>query len=112
MPEWAVCALEEILKIDGEAVILMVTAYATFETAIPAWQRGAFNCLRKPFDNADVLKLVAAGIRRRRKDEERRTPAKHAQVGRRNHRAQRAHARVLDLVAQVSARLHDDSHPG
>ena len=31
-------ALEEILKIDPEAVILMVTAYATFETAISAWQ--------------------------------------------------------------------------
>jgi DNA-binding NtrC family response regulator len=65
--------LEEILKVDAEAVIIMITAYATFDTAISAWQRGAFNCIRKPFDNREILKLIAAGIRRRRKDEERRT---------------------------------------
>ena len=65
-------SLEEILKIDAEAVIIMITAYATFDTAIAAWQRGAFNCIRKPFDNREILKLIAAGIRRKRKDEERR----------------------------------------
>ena len=64
--------LEEILKFDAEAVIIMITAYATFDTAISAWQRGAFNCISKPFDNKEILKLVAAGIRRTRKDEERR----------------------------------------
>jgi DNA-binding NtrC family response regulator len=65
-------SLEEILKLDAEAVVTMITAYATFDTAIAAWQRGAFNCIRKPFDNKEILKLIAAGIRRRRKDEERR----------------------------------------
>ena len=64
--------LEAILKIDPEAVVLMITAYATFETAISAWQRGAFNCIKKPFDNREILGLISAGIRRRRKDEERR----------------------------------------
>jgi DNA-binding NtrC family response regulator len=64
--------LEEILKLDSEAVVIMITAYATFDTAIAAWQRGAFNCIRKPFDNKEILGLLAAGIRRRRKDEERR----------------------------------------
>jgi DNA-binding NtrC family response regulator len=65
-------ALEEILKLDPEAVIIMITAYATFDTAIAAWQHGAFNCIKKPFDNREIIKLVAAGIRRKRKDEERR----------------------------------------
>jgi DNA-binding NtrC family response regulator len=64
--------LEEILKLDNETVVIMITAYATFDTAIAAWQRGAFNCIRKPFDNREIIGLVAAGIRRRRKDEERR----------------------------------------
>jgi DNA-binding NtrC family response regulator len=64
--------LEEILKLDNETVVIMITAYATFDTAIAAWQRGAFNCIRKPFDNKEIIGLVAAGIRRRRKDEERR----------------------------------------
>ncbi len=64
--------LEEILKLDSEAVVIMITAYATFDTAIAAWQLGAFNCIRKPFDNQQILKTVAAGIARRRGDEERR----------------------------------------
>ena len=65
--------LEEILKLDAEAVITMVTAYATFDTAIAAMQRGAFTVIAKPFDNEEIARLVAAGMRRRRKDEERRT---------------------------------------
>jgi len=64
--------LEEILKLDPEAVVIMITAYATFDTAIAAWQRGAFNCIKKPFDNKEILKLIATAVRRRRKDEERR----------------------------------------
>lgn len=65
--------LEEILKLDAEAVVIMITAYATFDTAIAAMQRGAFTVISKPFDNKEIIKLVAAGMRRRRKDEERRT---------------------------------------
>jgi DNA-binding NtrC family response regulator len=65
--------LEEMLKLDAEAVVVMITAYATFDTAISAMQRGAFTCISKPFDNSEILKLVTAGIRRRRKDEERRS---------------------------------------
>ena len=38
-------ALEEFLKMDPDAVILMITAYATFDTAIAAWERGAFGCI-------------------------------------------------------------------
>jgi DNA-binding NtrC family response regulator len=64
--------LEEILKVDREAVVIMITAYATFDTAIAAWQLGAFNCIRKPFENDQILKTVATGISRRRGDEERR----------------------------------------
>ena len=64
--------LEEIIKLDREAVVMMITAYATFDTAIAAWQLGAFNCIRKPFDNQQILKTVAAAIARRKGEEERR----------------------------------------
>ena len=64
-------ALEELLKNDAEAVIVMITAYATFDTAIAAWERGAFGCIRKPFQNEQITATVAAGIKRRRKEEER-----------------------------------------
>src|SRR5213595_242788 len=64
-------ALEEFLKLDAEAVIVMITAYATFDTAIAAWEKGAFGCVRKPFQNEQIVAQVGAGIKRRRKEEER-----------------------------------------
>ena len=44
-------ALEELIKTDPEAVVLMITAYATFDTAISAWEKGANGVIRKPFQN-------------------------------------------------------------
>ena len=64
-------ALEQLLKLDPEGVVLMITAYATFDTAISAWEKGAAGVIRKPFQNEQILALVARGIRGRRKEEER-----------------------------------------
>src|SRR5687768_3393494 len=66
-------ALEQLIGLDSEAVVLMVTAYATFDTAISAWEKGAAGVIRKPFQNEQILSLVAKGIRKRKKEEERRT---------------------------------------
>jgi len=64
-------ALKELISIDPDAYVLMITAYATFETAVSAWERGAEGCVRKPFQNEQILALVAKGIKARRKEEER-----------------------------------------
>ena len=64
-------ALEQLIALDAEAVVLMITAYATFDTAISAWEKGAAGVIRKPFQNEQILSLVARGIRGRRKEEER-----------------------------------------
>src|SRR5438094_967998 len=66
-------ALEEFLKLDADAVVVMITAYATFDTAIAAWEKGAFGCIRKPFQNEEIIARVAAGVKQRRKEEERQT---------------------------------------
>jgi len=66
-------ALEELVKLDPEAVVLMITAYATFDTAISAWEKGATGVIRKPFQNEQILSLVARGIKKRQKEEERQT---------------------------------------
>jgi DNA-binding NtrC family response regulator len=66
-------ALEELIKADPEAVVLMITAYATFDTAISAWEKGANGVIRKPFQNEQILAFVAKGIKKRRKEEERQT---------------------------------------
>ncbi len=64
-------ALERIVKMDEEAVILMITAYATFDTAISAWEKGAEGIIRKPFQNEQIIALVGRGIKKRRNEEER-----------------------------------------
>jgi DNA-binding NtrC family response regulator len=66
-------ALEEILKMDEEAVVVMITAYATFDTAIAAWEKGATGVIRKPFQNEQVLAIVSRGIKKRKHEEERKT---------------------------------------
>jgi DNA-binding NtrC family response regulator len=98
-------ALEEILKIDPEAVVVIITAYATFDTAVTAWDNGAFKCIRKPFQNEQILQVVQAGINRRRKDEERRTlsqvlreSAHLKKIVARSHKMRK----ILDLVAQIA----------
>jgi len=97
--------LQEILKIDPEVVILMITAYATFETAVSAWELGAYSCIRKPFENEHILKVVAAALKRRRKDEERhvlkRALKKSAQTNQIVARSPKMQA-VLELIEQVA----------
>lgn len=65
--------LEELLQIDPDAVIIMITAFATFDTAISAWEKGAHGVIRKPFKNDQILAFVSKGIRRRKAEEERQT---------------------------------------
>ena len=65
--------LEELIKLDDDAVVLMVTAYATFDTAVSAWEKGATGIIRKPFQNEQILAHVANGVKTRRKEEERQT---------------------------------------
>ncbi|HSK71394.1 MAG TPA: sigma-54 dependent transcriptional regulator, partial [Pyrinomonadaceae bacterium] len=66
-------ALEQLIKIDSEAVVLMITAYATFDTAISAWEKGATGVIRKPFKNEQIVALVNKGVKKRRNEEERQT---------------------------------------
>src|SRR2546423_15395235 len=42
-------ALEEFLNMDPQAVIVMITAYASFHTAISAGQRRAYGCIPNTF---------------------------------------------------------------
>ena len=65
-------ALEKLIEMDPEAAILMVTAYATFDTAISAWEKGAAGVIRKPFQNEQILAFAARAIKGRKKEEERR----------------------------------------
>jgi DNA-binding NtrC family response regulator len=47
--------LEQLLKISPETSVLLITAYATVENAVEAFQRGAHDYLMKPILLDDVL---------------------------------------------------------
>ena len=64
--------LEELRKIDAELVVLMITAFASVETAIQAMKRGAFDYVTKPFKHEEVLHILRNGLNQRRLQEENR----------------------------------------
>ena len=63
MPGMTGVQLLERIKADTPALpVVLMTAYATVETAIEALRLGAFDYIRKPFDNADLKAVVARAL--------------------------------------------------
>ena len=65
--------LDELKRVDSELVAIMITAFASVETAIEAMKRGAFDYVTKPFKNDEVRVVVANGMKQRRLVDENRT---------------------------------------
>jgi len=57
--------LEELKKLDDDLPVVMITAFASVETAISAMKRGAFDYITKPFKNDEVLVVVRNAVERR-----------------------------------------------
>ena len=57
--------LDELKKHDEELPVLMITAYASMESAIAAMKKGAFDYITKPFKNDEVLVVLQNAIERR-----------------------------------------------
>ncbi len=51
-------AMERLLGIDEEILIITITGYASVESAIRALKIGAWDYLKKPFEYADLIKTV------------------------------------------------------
>ena len=60
-----IATLDELKKLDDELPVLMITAFASVETAISAMKRGAFDYITKPFKNDEVLVVVRNAVERR-----------------------------------------------
>ena len=60
--EW----LGRILGIDPEAVVIMITAHGSLDTAVEAMKRGATDFVTKPWQNEKVVATVSAGVELRR----------------------------------------------
>jgi two-component system response regulator PilR (NtrC family) len=65
--------LDDLKRSDPELVVVMITAFASVETAIEAMKRGAFDYVTKPFKNDEVRVVVANSMKQRRLVDENRT---------------------------------------
>lgn len=59
-------ALSAIKAIDPKIEVIMVTGYATLETAVEGMRRGAYDFIAKPFQLDDLSRLVARALEKRR----------------------------------------------
>src|SRR4029077_1787964 len=61
-----IATLEELKRIDEDLAVLIITAYASVESAISAMKSGAFDYITKPFKNDEVLVVVRNAMEQRR----------------------------------------------
>jgi DNA-binding NtrC family response regulator len=57
-----VTVLRRLRELDPDALVILLTAYASVETAVEAMKEGAFHFANKPFDLEDVAFLVARAL--------------------------------------------------
>jgi len=62
-------ALQEIKSRHPDTEVVLLTAYASLETARSAIRFGAFDYLTKPFDKGDVMNVIEKGLGKKRAKE-------------------------------------------
>ncbi|HID40014.1 MAG TPA: sigma-54-dependent Fis family transcriptional regulator [Calditrichaeota bacterium] len=55
-----------IREIDKEAIVIIITAYASVDTAVQALKEGAFDYITKPFDPDQLSRLIRNAAKQRR----------------------------------------------
>ena len=61
-----IATLDELKRIDEDLAVMIITAFASVESAISAMKAGAFDYITKPFKNDEVLAVVRNAMERRR----------------------------------------------
>ncbi|TLY20808.1 MAG: sigma-54-dependent Fis family transcriptional regulator [Nitrospirae bacterium] len=60
MPERdGLALLDDLMKLDPEALVVLITAHGTVGSAVEAMKKGAFDYLEKPLDREELLITVA-----------------------------------------------------
>ncbi len=57
--------LDHIKSIDAEALVIVMTAYSSVDSAVAALRKGAYDYITKPFVNEDLLQSVKNALRQR-----------------------------------------------
>jgi DNA-binding NtrC family response regulator len=97
--------LEKVKEIDGEIIVVMVTALGVLETAVKAMRLGAYDYINKPF-NLDELSIIvkkALETRQLRKEVAHLRSAQASKFGIDNIIGDSRHMKqVLDMVRKVA----------
>ncbi len=93
--------LEEIRKLDEEAMVVMITAFGSVDSAVEAMHRGAYDYITKPFMNNDIRVKVARALEMKRTRRDLRET-----------RALMAHSEKLAALGQLAAGIvHEINTP-
>ena len=57
--------LDHIKSIDAEALVIVMTAYSSVDSAVAALRKGAYDYVTKPFVNEDLLQSIKNALRQR-----------------------------------------------
>jgi DNA-binding NtrC family response regulator len=57
--------LDRIKDIDPEALVIVMTAYSSVDSAVAALRKGAYDYVTKPFVNEDLLQAIKNALRQR-----------------------------------------------
>jgi DNA-binding NtrC family response regulator len=58
--------LRRLKRMDPEAMVIIITAYASVESAIAAMKSGAFDYIQKPFKHDDLLMTIGRALEHKR----------------------------------------------
>ncbi len=62
--------LKGIKKVDPQAVVIIITAYASVESAISAMKMGAYDYIQKPFKHDELLLIIDRALEHRKLQDE------------------------------------------
>lgn len=62
--------LKQIKRMDPEVPVIIITAYASVESALTAMKMGAYDYIQKPFKNEELLMTISRALEHRRLQEE------------------------------------------
>ncbi len=107
--------LREILQMDPDAIVILITAYGKVHVAVDAIKEGAFDFILKPWDNEKLLSTIKAGLKLRKSRNEvtelkeqksaivNHTNAKNFELG--HSRSMQEIKELIDKVARTDANV-------
>ena len=85
--------VQRLREIDNGALVLLITAFGTIESAVEAMRAGAFHYVTKPFHNEEILIQVKRALEQKRLEQE--LQRLRTEV--------RAHNRFQNIIGQSAA---------